>query len=315
MSVRQAYLVDSDVFITAKNLYYRFDICPGFWKSLLHHHRAGRIYSIDRVHSELFLARKTEDLVQWVRSEVPDGFFLPVDTADVSDAYTGIMMWVQRQTRFFDYAKAKFARSADGWLVAYALGHGAIVVTNEQSAPQSKREVKLPDVCDQFGVRHDNAFAMLRALSIQFRVGRRHGNGKSGGAGLPAGRYVALLGASIGACLTAAFASCDDPGSCPLAACSGSPSSCVSGLPVRRMRAEESRNRTAAFSARRESCRTRNTESGSGRLLFVNVRDIGLGSANNLGGNRAGTARRRRFTTDLARPTRANRGRRTPAAG
>ena len=91
MSVGWAYLVDSDVFITAKDLYYPFDICPGFWKSLLHHHRAGRVYSTDRVRSELLAGRKTEDLVQWVRSEVPGGFFLPVDTADVADAYTNVI--------------------------------------------------------------------------------------------------------------------------------------------------------------------------------------------------------------------------------
>ncbi len=47
------YLVDSDVFITAKNLYYAFGLCPGFWKSVLHHHRTGRIFSVDRVRGEL----------------------------------------------------------------------------------------------------------------------------------------------------------------------------------------------------------------------------------------------------------------------
>ena len=161
MSAGQPFLVDSDVFITAKNLYYAFDICPGFWKSLLHHHRTGRIYSVDRVRNELLTVR-------WVRSEVPEGFFLPVDTADVSDAYTNIMMWVQGQARYFDHAKAKFATGADGWLVAYARVHGAIVVTNEQSAPESKKEVKLPDLCAQFGVRRDNTFAMLRELNVRF---------------------------------------------------------------------------------------------------------------------------------------------------
>ena len=168
MSVRRAYLADSDVFITAKNLYYPFDICPGFWKSLLHHHRVGRVYSIDRVRGELLAGHSEENLVRWVREEVPSGFFLPVDTADVSDAYTDIMMWVQRQARFFDHAKAKFATGADGWLVAYARVHGAIVVTNEQSAPESKKEVTLPDLCDHFGVRRENTFAMLRALNVSF---------------------------------------------------------------------------------------------------------------------------------------------------
>ena len=51
MMVDQTYVVDSDVFITAKNLYYSFDICPGFWNSVVHHHREGRVFSVDRVRS------------------------------------------------------------------------------------------------------------------------------------------------------------------------------------------------------------------------------------------------------------------------
>ncbi len=162
------YLVDSDVFITAKNLYYSFDLCPGFWRSVLHHHREGRVFSVDRVRSELLAGSRTDTLVQWVRDAVPSTFFLPVDSGAVQSAYTDIMMWLQRHPRYFDQAKAKFATGADGWLVACARVHDAIVVTNEQSAPESRREIKLPDVCDQFGVRRDGTFAMLRALAVQF---------------------------------------------------------------------------------------------------------------------------------------------------
>ncbi len=168
MMMDRTYLVDSDVFITAKNLYYSFDICPGFWKSVLHPHREGRVFSVDRVRGELLAGRKTEDLVRWVRDEVPEGFFVPVDTDVVVSAYTDVMMWVQRHSRYFDHARAKFATGADGWLVAYAQVHGTTVVTNEQSAPGSRKEIKLPDVCDQFGVRRDNTFAMLRALNVHF---------------------------------------------------------------------------------------------------------------------------------------------------
>ena len=82
------------------------------------------------------------------------------------------MMWVQRHSRYFDQAKAKFATGADGWLVAYARVHDTIVVTNEQSASESRKEVKLPDVCYQFGVRRDNMFTMLRALNVQFDLQR-----------------------------------------------------------------------------------------------------------------------------------------------
>ncbi len=168
MMANRPYLVDSDVFITAKNLYYAFDICPGFWKSLLHHHREGQVFSVDRARNELLAGRRTEDLVQWVMDEVSEGFFLPAETDEVARVYTEIMMWVQRHPTYFDYAKAKFATGADGWLVAYAQVHGATIVTNEQPAPASRKDVKLPDVCDEFGVPRENTFDMLRALRAQF---------------------------------------------------------------------------------------------------------------------------------------------------
>lgn len=168
MIAYRPYLVDSDVLITAKNLYYAFDICPGFWKSLLHHHQEGQLFSVDRVRNELLAGRRTENLVQWVTEEVPKSFFLPVETDEVARAYTEIMMWVQRHPSFLDHAKAKFATGADGWLVAYSQVHGATVVTNEQPAPASRKDVKLPDVCDEFRVPRENTFDMLRALGAQF---------------------------------------------------------------------------------------------------------------------------------------------------
>ena len=106
--------------------------------------------------------------MQWVKGEVPDGFFLPADTGPVVGAYRDVMLWVHRHQRYYDQAKAKFAAGADGWLVAHAQVYGQTVVTNEQSAPESRREIKLPDVCDQFDVEYGNTFAMLRALNVRF---------------------------------------------------------------------------------------------------------------------------------------------------
>lgn len=168
MEAKDRYILDADVFITAKNRYYGFDICPGFWGSVIHHHRAGRTYSIDRVRNELLVGRKTEDLVQWVTKDLPDTFFLAVDDVPVTTAYTEVMMWVQRNPQYFDHAKAKFATGADGWLVAYARVHKAIVVTNEERRPEAKREIKLPDVCAQFDVSYTDTFRMLKDLAVRF---------------------------------------------------------------------------------------------------------------------------------------------------
>jgi len=168
MAGDRQYILDADVFITAKNRYYAFDICPGFWASVIHHHRAGRTYSIDRVRNELLAGRRTEDLVQWVTKDLPDTFFLGVDAGAVAAAYTDVMMWVQRNPQYLEAAKAEFATGADGWLVAYAKVHDAIVITNEAPAPQSKGKVKLPDVCAQFDVTYRDTFVMLKDLAVRF---------------------------------------------------------------------------------------------------------------------------------------------------
>jgi hypothetical protein len=167
MTAPPALVLDSDVFIAAKNAYYAFDICPGFWKALVQGHHLGRLRSLDRVKSELLSGQEEEDLVQWVKNEVPAAFFHESNAAEVSSAYAEVMLWVQRNPRYFDRAKAKFATEADGWLVAYAVVNEAVVVTNEQPRPESRNRVLLPDVCAQFTVPCKDTFLMLRELGVR----------------------------------------------------------------------------------------------------------------------------------------------------
>lgn len=167
MSVQPIYIVDSDVFITAKNRYYAFDICPGFWDSIIHEHEAGRLRSIDRVRQEL-LNWSEEELVRWIKGDLPTGFFLDTGERDVVRAFSDVMLWAQQKAQYTDAAKASFATKADGWLVAYAMVHGVKVVTNELSSPDSRKEVKLGDVCLQFGVKYEDTFEMLRALRVHY---------------------------------------------------------------------------------------------------------------------------------------------------
>jgi hypothetical protein len=172
MNPPPSYIVDSDVFISAKNAYYGFEICPGFWDSLIDHHQSGLVNSLDRIRDELLAGNEEEDLVQWVKKAVPSGFFLSSHDAQVVVAYQEIMLWVQRNAQYLDNAKAKFATEADGWLVAYARVHGVEVVTNEQPRPESRSRILLPDVCSQFGVTYHDTFAMLKTLRAQYHYAR-----------------------------------------------------------------------------------------------------------------------------------------------
>jgi hypothetical protein len=167
VSVEPIYIVDSDVFITAKDRYYAFDLCPGFWDSIIHEHEAGRLRSIDRVRQEL-LNWSEEELVRWIRSDLPSEFFLDTGEAEVARAFGEVMLWAQQKDQYTDAAKASFATKADGWLVAYAMVHGVKVATNERSHPDSRSEVKLGDACLRFGVKYEDTFRMLRALKVRY---------------------------------------------------------------------------------------------------------------------------------------------------
>jgi hypothetical protein len=159
------YLLDANVFIQAHQRYYAFDLCPGFWECLLHHHnQSERIISIDRVRDEI---TGQDKIAQWVKG-APEGLFVSTRTADIAAGFAAMMSWVDDSQQFTGEAKAEFAQVADGWLAAYAKVHGCIVVTHEEYAADIKRKVKLPNVCRQFGVEYLDTFTMLRRLQARF---------------------------------------------------------------------------------------------------------------------------------------------------
>lgn len=57
---------------------------------------------------------------------------------------------------------------ADAWLVAFALSQGIPLITYEKSEPNSKKKIKIPDVCIQFGVSYHSTIDMFRLLGESF---------------------------------------------------------------------------------------------------------------------------------------------------
>lgn len=78
------------------------------------------------------------------------------------------MAWVQSQHQFSEEAKSEFASGTDGWLIAYAKKNNMILVTHEVLAPEARKTIPIPNVCEAFSVRYDDTFQMLRALKTQF---------------------------------------------------------------------------------------------------------------------------------------------------
>lgn len=159
------FVLDSNVFMEAARRYYAFDIAPSFWNSLIVHARNGRIESIDRIKKEI--DRGKDDLANWANNHFHFAF-VSTDANAIVTSYTQIMTWVNTQAQFTDAAKADFARSPDGWLVAYADAKKRTVVTNEVLAPDAKARVKIPNVCQAFNVPFVNTYEMLRILEVRF---------------------------------------------------------------------------------------------------------------------------------------------------
>jgi len=161
------FVLDTSVFIEAHRRYYAFDICPGYWAALIAHQGSGRLCSIDRARDELLA--QTGALSQWVQQRLPARFFEATGDPSVTGWFGQIIAWVQVQPRFFPASKQQFAAVADPWLIAFAKAHGLVLATNEQPAPVSRKEVKIPDVCNAFGVDYTDTFEMLRALGARFQ--------------------------------------------------------------------------------------------------------------------------------------------------
>ncbi|MDX2213158.1 MAG: DUF4411 family protein [Oculatellaceae cyanobacterium bins.114] len=158
-----AYLLDSNIFIQAKNEYYGFDLCPGFWNWLEQQNQKGEVFSIDRVQIEL--SSFSDDLSQWV-TDKGSSFFLPLDQPAIR-TMTTVSTWVQSAPHKED-AKRVFLSGADPFLIAYAKAHSHTVVSHEIYVEGERRKVKIPAVCRELNIPCIRTFEMLRQEGVMF---------------------------------------------------------------------------------------------------------------------------------------------------
>jgi hypothetical protein len=53
VTAKPPFLLDANIFITAAESYYAFDLTSKFWDALVGHAEAGNLYTIDRVADEI----------------------------------------------------------------------------------------------------------------------------------------------------------------------------------------------------------------------------------------------------------------------
>jgi len=164
------YVLDSNFFIQAHRANYPLDVVLSFWEKTKQLADEGKIISIDKVKNELF--DKNDALEEWCKSSLPDDFFKSSNDV-LASTYPEIIGWANsRRDHYLEKAVTEFSDvdEADAFLIAYALAdsENRILVTQETSEPTRKNKIKIPDVCNEFGVKSIDTIEMLRTLKETF---------------------------------------------------------------------------------------------------------------------------------------------------
>lgn len=159
------YLIDSDVFIDAKNRHYPFDVVPAFWDWIVRAHRTGRVFTVQKVAEEVLAGG--DELATWMRAQPASFRLLPGSADQVSMQM--VSQWANG-AGYTQAAVAAFLQAGDYFLVAQALTLRYIVVTHETPDPQARRRIKIPDACKAVGVQWMTPFEMLRTENARFTL-------------------------------------------------------------------------------------------------------------------------------------------------
>jgi len=160
------YLLDSNVFIEAKNRYYSFDIAEGFWDWLERFTEEQSFLTIREVRTELI--DSDDRLKDWIMQFQRDQFI--EGNQDIQQNMRAIANYVLNHNTFSPENKSQFLARADPWLIATAMTYGYGVVTHESKAGEGTKKVKIPNVCETFGVAYINVFELMREKQVNLRL-------------------------------------------------------------------------------------------------------------------------------------------------
>ena len=161
----QLILLDTNLFIQAKDQYYRFDTFPCFWHWLDIALTSGRLASIETIRDELLKGK--DELADWIDARNSSPCFLPVDDDPTQTKFAEISSWVMSQP-YKPRAQSDFLAGGDPLLIAKAITAGATVVTQETYEPLRLNKIKIPNVCRAFSVPYLNTFDLLQQLRVKF---------------------------------------------------------------------------------------------------------------------------------------------------
>ena len=163
----KVYLLDSNIYIKAKNILYPFDLFPSFWDKILDFAKQGIIVITQEVYEEILEGE--DELSNWL-AENKSCFKNKKSSEEiVISCYSDIIQSVYDNAVYKVTAKNEFATVADSWIIAHAKAYGYTLVTEEKRVDlSSKKRVKIPNVCAEHGVKCIDLIDFLRETKVKF---------------------------------------------------------------------------------------------------------------------------------------------------
>lgn len=158
----QKYCLDANVLIQAWQKYYSPKFCPDYWALLNELGAKGQLFLPQMVFEEI--TRTEDDLTEWLKSST-----IPIHKIDGATTEYLKRIYNADPSHRYLVDNTKQRSLADPWVIAHAINENACVVTKEEKvmAANSTR-IKIPNVCDNMGVRCINDFQLIEELNIQF---------------------------------------------------------------------------------------------------------------------------------------------------
>ncbi|WP_416881984.1 DUF4411 family protein [Marivita sp.] len=162
------FLIDANVLIAAKNLYYPLDRIPQFWEWLIEMGEADKIKIPREIHDEI--SERDNPLGDWARDSITKDALLLMEDPDpafvqrvVKQGYDG------DNPQFNDSELEKIGR--DAFIISYALADAKrVIVTKEVSRPNRRMGNRhIPDACNDCGVSWCSDWEMYTSLDFNLR--------------------------------------------------------------------------------------------------------------------------------------------------
>jgi len=156
------YCLDANVLIQAWQKYYSPKLCLDYWSVLDQLGKEDRIFLPQMVYEEI---TKTDDeLAKWLKkSNIPEYKI----NGPVTEALKSIYAANSAHQNLVDNTKGRSL--ADPWVIAHAIKEKATVVTKEEKITAlNTTKIKIPNVCDNMGVRWINDYQLADEMNIRF---------------------------------------------------------------------------------------------------------------------------------------------------